>query len=39
MSARLGIDVKPVAEAAEAVRGCDIVIAASSAKTPILKGE
>jgi ornithine cyclodeaminase/alanine dehydrogenase len=39
MSAKLGIDVKPVGGAAEAVRGCDIVIAASSAKQPILKGE
>jgi ornithine cyclodeaminase/alanine dehydrogenase len=39
MSAKLGIEVKAVAEAAEAVRGCDVVIAASAAKQPILKGE
>jgi ornithine cyclodeaminase/alanine dehydrogenase len=39
MSAKLGIDVKSVNEAAEAVRGCDIVIAASSAKKPILHGD
>jgi ornithine cyclodeaminase/alanine dehydrogenase len=39
MSVKLGIDIKPAADAGEAVRGCDIVITASSAKTPILKGE
>ena len=39
MSARLDVDVRPVDEARHAVEGCDIVIAATSAKNPVVKGE
>jgi len=38
MQARLGIPVKPVASAEEAVRGADIVITSTSATTPVLEG-
>ena len=39
MAAKLGIEVIPVSDAAQAVKGCDIVVAASAAKTPILMGD
>jgi alanine dehydrogenase len=39
MAAKLSIEVIPVSDAAEAVKGCDIVIAASAAKTPIVMGD
>ena len=39
MSARLDIEVRAVDEARHAVEGCDIVIAATSAKNPVVKGE
>lgn len=39
MSGKLGIEIIPVDHPAEAVKGCDIVIAASSAKTPIVSGD
>ena len=39
MSARLDIDVRAVDEARHAVEGCDIVIAATTAKYPVVKGE
>lgn len=39
MSERLGVEVTPVDRAEKAVRGLDIVIAASSSKTPILLGD
>jgi alanine dehydrogenase len=39
MSAMLDIDVRPVDEARHAVEGCDIVIAATSSKDPVVKGE
>ena len=38
-AAKLGIEVIPVNDPGEAVKGCDIVIAASAAKTPILMGD
>jgi alanine dehydrogenase len=39
MSAKLEIDVRPVDGARDAVEGCDIVVAATSAKSPVVKGE
>ena len=38
MSAALGIDVRAVAVAREAVEGCDIVVTASTSKTPVFDG-
>ncbi|HEY1371318.1 MAG TPA: ornithine cyclodeaminase family protein [Candidatus Binatia bacterium] len=39
MASKLGVDVAAVDAAEKAVRGLDIVIAASSSKQPILRGE
>jgi ornithine cyclodeaminase/alanine dehydrogenase-like protein (mu-crystallin family) len=39
MSARLGISVQPVASAAEAVRGADIVNTATTSAKPVLDGQ
>jgi ornithine cyclodeaminase/alanine dehydrogenase len=39
LSSQLGINVVPVDSAEQAVRGSDIVITASTSKTPILNGE
>jgi len=39
MSAALGIEVVPSADAEKAVRGSDIVITASSSHDPVLKGD
>jgi ornithine cyclodeaminase/alanine dehydrogenase len=38
MSSRVGIEVRPVSEAKEAVEGCSIVITATSSKIPVLSG-
>jgi ornithine cyclodeaminase/alanine dehydrogenase len=38
MSAALGIDVRAVAAAREAVEGCDIIVTASTSKTPVFDG-
>lgn len=35
----LGVEVAPVATAAEAVRGADVVVAITSSRTPVLLGE
>ncbi len=39
MRARLNVDVRDVAAAAEAVRAADIVITATNAREPVLRGE
>ena len=38
MSERLGIEVEPVAEAEDAVRGCQVVIAITNSATPVFDG-
>ena len=38
MSSRLGVDVKPVASAEEAVRGAGILITSTTSKDPVLEG-
>ena len=38
MSEALGISVRPAASGREAVEGCDIVITASTSKTPVFEG-
>ncbi len=39
MSKQLGIDVKVVDEPIKAVKGCDIIITATTSKTPVFNGE
>ncbi|MCS7364783.1 MAG: ornithine cyclodeaminase family protein [archaeon GB-1867-035] len=39
MSKELGINIKVVDEALDAVKGCDIIITATTSKVPVFKGE
>ena len=39
MSKQLGIDVKPVDNPIKAVKGCDIIVTATTSKTPVFKGD
>ncbi|MCS7385254.1 MAG: ornithine cyclodeaminase family protein [archaeon GB-1867-005] len=39
MSKQLGIDVRPVENPVEAVKGCDIIVTATTSKTPVFRGE
>jgi ornithine cyclodeaminase/alanine dehydrogenase-like protein (mu-crystallin family) len=39
MSAALSIAVRPAATAREAVEGCDIIVTASTSKTPVFDGQ
>lgn len=39
MSKKLGVDVMVVGEAVDAVKGCDIIVTATTSKTPVFKGE
>jgi len=38
MSAKLGITVRPAADAREAVEGCDVIVTATTSKTPVFDG-
>jgi len=38
MSRELGIDVRPVASPREAVRGVDVILAATNASVPVFDG-